>query len=248
MALVCVGWTPLDTDPDVAEIELRIHADVRCLSSVGVTNVFPLFYCCTCFSRARVRQVVRSSRWQHQCSPWAQIADHCSGLPLNCWPLTPVWSRQHQGRWESWKHWLKVHMFSQSSEAQPVSAPSLYIDHRLIRWSLDPAASSLCLGSWWSEKATLCTMSVWYWSTARGRSFFHPKTRTRWSQPADARSLPSPLIHSWETPGLTSVTQSWSCKNTKRKRALAGLCRLVPSHVLQTTSTQEDYAKAKDNE
>lgn len=148
-------------------------------------------------------------------------------LLLNCWPLTPVWSCQHQGRWESWKHWLKVHMSSQSSEAQPVSAPSLYIDHTLIRWSLDPAASSLCLGSRWSEKATLCTMLVWYWSTARGRSFFHPKTRTRWSQPADARSLPSPLIHSWETPGLTSVTQSWSCKNTERKRIVAGLCRLV---------------------
>ncbi|KAA8592958.1 hypothetical protein FQN60_018413 [Etheostoma spectabile] len=51
---------------------------------------------------------------------------------------------------------------TKDSEAQLVSPPSLYIDQRLIRWSLDPAASSFCLGSWWSEKATLSTMSVWY--------------------------------------------------------------------------------------
>lgn len=111
------------------------------------------------------------------------------------------------------------------TEAQPVSAPSLYMDHRLMRWSLDPAARSLSLGSWWSEKATLCTMSVWYWSTASGCSFFHPNTRTRWSQPADARSLPSALMHSWETPGLTSFTESWSCKSTKRRRILVRVCR-----------------------
>lgn len=120
------------------------------------------------------------------------------------------------------KYHLKVHRFSQRSHDQPVLAPSLYIDHRLIRWSLDPAANSLCLGSLWSEKATLSTMSVWYCRTASGRSFFQPNTRTRWSQPADANSLLSPLMHSWETPGLTSVTQSWSCKTTERKRILAG--------------------------
>lgn len=142
------------------------------------------------------------------------------------------------------KYCLKVHISSQSSDAQPVSAPSLYIDHMLIRWSLDPAASSPCLGSWWSEKATLSTMSVWYWSTASGRSFFHPKTRTRWSQPADTRSFPSPLIHSWETPGLTSVTQSWSCKTTKRKGILAGVFMLKPS----IKHARRDHAKTRDAE
>lgn len=108
-----------------------------------------------------------------------------------------------------------LYILPQLRGCQPVSAPSLYIDHKLMRWSLDPAASSLCLASRWSEKATLSTMSVWYWRTARGRSFFQPNIRTLWSQPAEARSLPSSLIQIWETPGLTSPTLSRSCKTTQ---------------------------------
>lgn len=112
-----------------------------------------------------------------------------------------------------------LYILLQLRDFQPVSAPSLYIDHKLMRWSLDPAANSRCLGSRWSEKATLSTMSVWYCRTARGRSFFQPNIRTLWSQPAEARSLLSSLIQIWETPGLTSNTLSWSCK-TKQTRTL----------------------------
>lgn len=140
--------------------------------------------------------------------------------PHNHWPK-PNEIRQQTGYksfvkvWEPWAGFFftSVSTWNQQAEVQAVFGSSLNTDHRLIRWSLDPAASSLSRGSWWSEKATLCTISVWYFSTASGCSFFHPNSRTRWSQPADARSFRSPLRHSWDTPGLTSVTQSWSWKS-----------------------------------
>lgn len=108
------------------------------------------------------------------------------------------------------KVWNSEQVFLATLVPQLVFGSSLKTDHRLIRWSLEPAASSLCRGSRWSEKATLCTRSVWYLSTASGCSFLHPNSRTRWSQPAEARSFRSPRRHSWETPGLTSGTPSWS--------------------------------------
>lgn len=108
---------------------------------------------------------------------------------------------------------------------------SLYIDHTLIRWSLDPAAKSLCGGSWWSEKATLFTMSVWCCRTANGFSFFKPNTLMLLSHPAVARIFPSARIRSWETPGLVIWTESCICKETQdrhqSKWAATDKCRTL---------------------
>lgn len=141
--------------------------------------------------------------------PSHRLTDNCQSLTISTKLNTRALSRFENSE--------QVFFFTLVStwraEVQTVFGSSLNTDHRLIRWSLDPAASSLCRGSWWSKKATLCTISVWYFSTASGCSFFHPNIRTRWSQPAEARSFRSPRRHSWETPGLTSVTQSWSWKS-----------------------------------